>query len=431
MSRVAYYFNNEIGNFYYGPFHPMKPLRMKMTHEMLRAYNILSKFNRIIPEDHPDFTSKIDFTNFHSDEYINFLMTVTPDNMNQMQEQLLYYSIGDDCPIFYGLGDFCRMSGTGSVLGAHYINEGWSQTSINWCGGLHHAKRSEAIGFCYLNDCVLAILELLTRHQRVMYIDIDVHHGDGVEEAFFCTDRVLTCSFHKFGDYFPGTGSINDIGAGAGKYYAVNFPCYEGMDDVSFEHIFQSTVNNCVEKFKPEAIVLQCGTDSLSGDRLGCFNLSIKGHSIGVRYVKTLGIPFMLLGGGGYTLRNVPRAWTNEAALSLDIELDDEMPKHDYLEYFYPEYKLNMPVSNMENVNTPEYLNSILEQIDNHLKNIHISNPDLNLNKGWVDPSIVKDFNPKDNEQEYIDKHPDEKFGEKDSVPLRNVENFEDDKGKK
>ena len=193
------------------------------------------------------------------------------------------------------------------------------------------------------------------------------------------------------------------------------------MDDISFEYVFKKTIDNIVEKFKPEAIVLQGGTDSLSGDRLGCFNLSIKGHSIGVRHVKTLGIPFMMLGGGGYTLRNVPRAWTYESGLALGIELEDQMPKHDYLEYFYPEYKLHMPVSNMENVNTPEYLNSILEQIDNHLKNIHISNPDFNLNEGWTDPSIVKDFNPKDNKQEYIDKHPDEKYNEENSVPLNKV----------
>ena len=428
MSRIAYYFNEEVGNFYYGPFHPMKPLRMKITHEMLKAYEILPKFNRIIPEDYPDFVNKIDFTNFHSDEYISFLMTVTPENMNNMAEQLLYYSIGDDCPVFDGLGEFCKISGTGSVLGAHFINEGWADTSINWSGGLHHAKRSEAIGFCYLNDCVLAILELLTKYQRVMYIDIDVHHGDGVEEAFFTTDRVLTCSFHKWGDYFPGTGSINDVGHGKGKYYAVNFPCSEGMDDISFEYIFKKTVGNCVEKFKPQAIVLQGGTDSLSGDRLGCFNLSIVGHSVGVRYVKSLGIPYMLLGGGGYTLRNVPRAWTNESALALGIELEDKMPKHDFIEYFYPEYRLNMPVSNMENVNTPEYLNGIIEQIDNHLKNIHISNPDYNLNKGFVDPSPVKDYNPKDIEQEFIDNNQDKKIKEKEGKNLIHQEGFDDTK---
>lgn len=417
MSNVAYYFNKEVGNFYYGPYHPMKPFRMKITHEMLRAYNCLPKFNKIIPEEYPEFVNSIDFTNFHSDEYINFLMSVSPENMNQMTEQLLYYSIGDDCPVFDGLGDFCRISGTGSLLGAHFINKGWAHTSINWCGGLHHAKRSEAVGFCYLNDCVLAILELLIYHQRVLYIDIDVHHGDGVEEAFFCTDRVMTCSFHKFGDYFPGTGSINDVGYGKGKYYAVNFPCYEGMDDISFEHIFKQTILNIKEKFKPNAIVLQCGTDSLSGDRLGCFNLSIRGHSYAVKLVKSLGIPYMLLGGGGYTLRNVPRAWTYESGLALGLEIDDEMPKHEYLEYFYPEYKLHMPVSNMENVNTQEYLNSINEQIDSHLKQINISTIDLNVNNGYTNPSIVKDYNPKELEQEYIDNHPNEKFNEHESKP--------------
>ena len=90
------------------------------------------------------------------------------------------------------------------------LNEGSSDVVINWAGGLHHAKKSEASGFCYVNDCVLGILELLKQHQRVLYIDIDVHHGDGVEEAFYTTNRVMTTSFHKFGEFFPGTGDVKD-----------------------------------------------------------------------------------------------------------------------------------------------------------------------------------------------------------------------------
>ena len=82
----------------------------------------------------------------------------------------------------------------------------------------------QASGFCYANDIVLAILELLKHHRRVLYIDIDIHHGDGVEEAFYTTDRVLTVSFHKFGEYFPGTGDVKDVGYGQGKYYSINFP---------------------------------------------------------------------------------------------------------------------------------------------------------------------------------------------------------------
>ena len=98
------------------------------------------------------------------------------------------------------------------------LNEGSSDIVINWAGGLHHAKKSEASGFCYINDCVLAILELLKTHQRVLYIDIDVHHGDGVEEAFYTTNRVMTASFHKFGEYFPGTGDVKDK---VGRYVVV------------------------------------------------------------------------------------------------------------------------------------------------------------------------------------------------------------------
>lgn len=117
-------------------------------------------------------------------------------------------NVGEDCPVFDGLYEFCQLSAGGSVAAAVKLNKQASEICINWGGGLHHAKKSEASGFCYVNDIVLGILELLKYHQRVLYIDIDVHHGDGVEEAFYTTDRVMTVSFHKYGEYFPGTGDL-------------------------------------------------------------------------------------------------------------------------------------------------------------------------------------------------------------------------------
>lgn len=126
-------------------------------------------------------------------------------------------NVGEDCPVFDGLYEFCQLSAGGSVAAAVKLNKQASDICINWGGGLHHAKKSEASGFCYVNDIVLGILELLKYHQRVLYIDIDVHHGDGVEEAFYTTDRVMTVSFHKYGEYFPGTGDLRDIGAGKVK----------------------------------------------------------------------------------------------------------------------------------------------------------------------------------------------------------------------
>jgi histone deacetylase 1/2 len=138
--------------------------------------------------------------------------------------------------VFDGLYEFCQISTGGSVAGAVKLNKQQADIAINWAGGLHHAKKSEASGFCYVNDIVLAILELLKYHQRVLYIDIDIHHGDGVEEAFYTTDRVMTVSFHKYGEYFPGTGDLRDIGAGRGKYYAVNFPMRDGIDDECYQN---------------------------------------------------------------------------------------------------------------------------------------------------------------------------------------------------
>lgn len=122
---------------------------------------------------------------------------------------------------------------------AQRIASGAADIAIHWAGGLHHAKKREASGFCYINDIVLGILELLRSYPRVLYIDIDCHHGDGVEEAFYTTDRVMTCSFHKFGEYFPGTGTQEDKGMGKGKYYTINVPLKDGITDEAFKTVFE------------------------------------------------------------------------------------------------------------------------------------------------------------------------------------------------
>lgn len=181
-------------------------------------------------------------------------------------------------------------------------------------------------------DIVLAILELLRVYQRVLYIDIDIHHGDGVEEAFYTTDRVMTCSFHKFGEFYPGTGHLSDIGIGSGKKYAVNVPLRDGIDDDAYRRIFESVITDVMTCYNPEAIVLQCGADSLSGDRLGSFNLSMEGHANCVKFVKKFGRPTMLLGGGGYSIRNVARTWAFETAHAVGDSVSKVLPFSDYYE---------------------------------------------------------------------------------------------------
>jgi len=364
--KICYYYDGDVGNYYYGQGHPMKPHRIRMTHNLLLNYGLYRKMEVYRPHKATDS----EMTKYHSDDYIKFLHTIRPENTSEYNKQMQRFNVGEDCPVFDGLYEFCQISTGGSVAGAVKLNKQQADIAVNWAGGLHHAKKSEASGFCYVNDIVLAILELLKYHQRVLYVDIDIHHGDGVEEAFYTTDRVMTVSFHKYGEYFPGTGDLRDIGAGKGKYYAVNFPLRDGIDDEAYENIFQPIITKVMEMYQPNAVVLQCGADSLSGDRLGCFNLSLKGHAQCVSFIKKFNLPLLMLGGGGYTIRNVARCWTYETSVALDSDIPNELPYNDYFEYFGPDFKLHIQPSNMQNQNTTEYLDKIKQRLYENLRMI-------------------------------------------------------------
>ncbi|KAJ5722347.1 hypothetical protein N7488_000382 [Penicillium malachiteum] len=362
--KVAYFYDSDVGNYAYVSGHPMKPHRIRMTHSLVMNYGLYKKME--IYRAKP--ASKYEMTQFHTDEYIDFLSKVTPDNMDSFGKEQSRYNVGDDCPVFDGLFEFCGISAGGSMEGAARLNRNKCDVAVNWAGGLHHAKKSEASGFCYVNDIVLGILELLRFKQRVLYVDIDVHHGDGVEEAFYTTDRVMTVSFHKYGEYFPGTGELRDIGVGSGKYYAVNFPLRDGINDESYQSIFEPVIKSVMEWYRPEAVVLQCGGDSLSGDRLGCFNLSMRGHANCVNFIKSFDLPTLILGGGGYTMRNVARTWAYETGILVGNTLESELPYNDYYEYFAPDYELDVRPSNMDNANTKDYLDKIRSQVIENLK---------------------------------------------------------------
>nr|KYP37086.1 Histone deacetylase 19 [Cajanus cajan] len=468
--KVSYFYDPEVGNYYYGQGHPMKPHRIRMTHALLAHYGLLQHMQVLKPTAAKDR----DLCKFHADDYVAFLRGITPETQQDQLRQLKRFNVGEDCPVFDGLYSFCQTYAGGSVGGALKLNHGVCDIAVNWAGGLHHAKKCEASGFCYVNDIVLAILELLKIHEasssisplrntlftssclidqpcvrarvktirivnghwfynrrkclciiktkllmksfshksglifvdrairifldlqhpfatyrgtgkefkdqvlllmrasypRVLYVDIDIHHGDGVEEAFYTTDRVMTVSFHKFGDYFPGTGDIRDIGYGKGKYYSLNVPLDDGIDDESYQSLFKPIMGKVMEIFRPGAVVLQCGADSLSGDRLGCFNLSIKGHAECVKYMRSFNVPLLLLGGGGYTIRNVARCWCYETGVALGIELDDKMPQHEYYEYFGPDYTLHVAPSNMENKNSRHLLDEIRAKLLDNLSRL-------------------------------------------------------------
>lgn len=277
-------------------------------------------------------------TEYHSEEYISYIESFF--DVHSRGPKLEKYSVGvsADTPAFPNIYDFCSLTSGASMLAAELLVQNKHSVVVNWMGGFHHAKKAKASGFCYVNDIVLSILRLLENFTRVLYVDIDVHHGDGVEEAFENNPRVLTLSLHQYDEvekFFPGTGNFDSNGIGEARYFSVNVPLKPGCDDQSYKYLFDKIFDQTVAVFRPDVIWLQCGADSLVGDKLGRFLLSTKGHGAAVQKVLKSKIPTILGGGGGYTIENVARCWAYETSLALDIELPDKLPEGLYFESYY------------------------------------------------------------------------------------------------
>ncbi|PNS20815.1 Histone deacetylase phd1 [Sphaceloma murrayae] len=352
--NVSFHYNRRVENMHFGRTHPMKPWRLTLTKHLVMGYGLQFAMDNY--EALP--ASQETVAAFHDPEYVEFLSKVSPETFEQLKyiyanrippgssEDIvrlgpfnLSVSPGADCPVFDGMSEYLFLYTGATMEAASCLINNQSDIAINWSGGLHHAHKAEASGFCYINDIVLAILELLKHFSRVLYIDIDVHHGDGVEEAFNSSDRVMTVSLHRHGLvadtnpphlFFPGTGAHTDNGnpSSPGHHFALNVPIPSGITDDDYVTLFKRIIGRTLESFRPTAIVLQCGADSLGGDRLGQFNLNIKAHGECLSFVKAYGVPLLILGGGGYTARNVARAWCHETALAVGAELNDEIPMH-------------------------------------------------------------------------------------------------------
>ncbi|SGZ01410.1 BQ5605_C033g11144 [Microbotryum silenes-dioicae] len=372
--RVSYYFPKGVGEYHFGECHPMKPHRLTLTNHLVMGYGLHRKMDMYDPRP----ATAEELQTFHDEDYVDFLSRVTPDNVNEFTSVLSRFNVGDDCPIFGDMYDYCRQYAGASLMAARKIVQGTTDIAINWSGGLHHAKKAEASGFCYVNDIVLAILELLRVHARVLYIDIDIHHGDGVQEAFYNSNRVFTVSFHKYSsDFFPGTGDMTEIGHSLGKYFTLNIPLQDGIDNESYVSLFKAIMEPTIATFQPSSIVLQCGADSLGCDRLGCFNLSIAAHGECVRFIKSFQIPLIVLGGGGYTIKNVSRCWTYETAVLLDLQTDlpNSLPHTAYDDFFNPDWKLHPDLvqgrNRVENLNSKALLERIRIDALERLRYLH------------------------------------------------------------
>lgn len=181
----------------------------------------------------------------------------------------------------------------------------------------------------------------------------------------------MTVSFHKYtGDFFPGTGKLDDNGSGSGKHFCLNVPLQDGIDDDMYLTIFKTVIDDTVTAFRPSSIVLQCGADSLGCDRLGAFNLSIAAHGECVNFVRKYNVPLLVVGGGGYTIKNVSRCWTYETAVLVGAAIPDELPATVYDSFFEDsQWKLHPPLTGkVDNQNSPASLQRITTSIRNKLR---------------------------------------------------------------
>lgn len=307
-----------------GGQHPLHPLRLELTWALARGLGILDGVELFTPPAADDET----LATIHSARYIEAVRRASePGGPSSPVGHGLETA---DNPIFPGMHEVSALIAGGSVAGALAIARRETDRAVNIAGGLHHAMSGNAAGFCVYNDASLAIRALLDNGvQRVAYVDIDVHHGDGVQAAFYDDPRVLTVSIHESPlALWPGTGWPSESGRGAAAGTSVNIAVPPGTTDAAWLRAFHAVVPGVVTAFRPEVLVTQHGADSHREDPLADLNLSIDGHLASYRALRDLaesaaGGRWLALGGGGYSLvRVVPRSWTHLLATVTDQDID-------------------------------------------------------------------------------------------------------------
>ena len=310
----------------FGGKHPLKPERLARTTALLEAYEAFEPDNasRISPPLATDEELQLS----HTPDYIDAVRILSAGETLSTPARQFGLGIGDN-PIFRGMDKISRLKTGGGLAGARLLLEGTCSVAFNFSGGLHHARPARASGFCIFNDVAVAIHWLLTQGQRVAYVDIDAHHGDGVQFAFDDTDRVLTISLHQDGrTLFPGTGFVDETGHGQGEGYSVNVPLSPGIDDVTFVWAFRELVPPLVRRFAPDVLVTQLGVDTHYLDPLTGMGLTTAGHIALFRELAAL-TPgkWLACGGGGYNLDVVPRSWTLAFGVMSGQEFPDALPE--------------------------------------------------------------------------------------------------------
>jgi acetoin utilization protein AcuC len=303
---------------------PFDTRRAGRTRATIESMGMLEGADRRVVA--PERPARAVLERFHDAAYLDALERVGRGELKP--DEALRFGIGTpDCPIFKGLYEYVTLAAGGTVTGARAILRGEAHMAFNPSGGFHHAQPAGAAGFCFINDIVLGAEELARAGKRVLFLDIDVHHGDGVQEAFYDRRDVMTISLHESGEtLFPGTGFEGEIGRGEGRGYSVNVPLPVGTYDGAYRRAFDRLVVPLMEAFAPDVIMLEIGMDGLSGDPLAHLHLTNNVYADAVEKVRERGVPILATGGGGYHVENTVRGWTLcWSVLCGDQELHDAM----------------------------------------------------------------------------------------------------------
>jgi acetoin utilization protein AcuC len=298
----------------FGPGHPMAPQRLELTARLAGSLGLFD--HQHVAVEAPAVATDVELYSVHSREYVEAVRRVSVDPTRPEESRGLGT---EDDPAFAGMHEASARLAGGSLLAADTILSGRAVRAVNFSGGMHHAARERASGFCVYNDVAMAIQRLLDGGvQRIVSIDVDAHHGDGTQSIFWNDPRVMTISLHETGlTLFPGTGFANETGGPEAPGTAVNVALPTFTGDAAWLRAFHAVVPQLVGAFKPEVIVSQHGCDSHRDDPLTHLTLSVDGQREAASAVGSLAARYcdnrwIATGGGGYDVAGVvPRAWSH------------------------------------------------------------------------------------------------------------------------
>ena len=323
--KAAFIYSDSLSQHTLSETHPMKPVRLRYTYELLEAYGAFDAPNVSLVS--PRAASNDELLWYHSPEYIEAVRRLNDGDLSV--DQLSFNFGPGDNPAYQGIYDASALSTGATLTAVELLLSDEVDAAFSISGGLHHAMPSYAYGFCVFNDPVIGIKRLLAQGMKVAYVDIDCHHGDGVQHAFYDTDGVMTISLHESGAFlFPGTGHTQEIGAGRGRGYSVNVPLYPYTTDEVYLWAVREVAMPLLRRFRPDVLVTQLGIDSHFKDPITHLALSVQGHAAVVEELASLGVgKWLALGGGGYDLQAVARAWALDFAVMSEQRLSANIPQ--------------------------------------------------------------------------------------------------------